>query len=284
MTTTSPASFPVRLTGELDPNLSRWVWLVKMFLAIPHYLVLAFLLVAFGITTMIAGVAILITGRYPRSLFEFNVGVLRWNWRVGFYVYAALATDRYPPFTLARADYPADLEVVYPERLSRGLVLIKSWLLALPHLIIVSLLAAPILPWWWTDIDLTAGLQPIGGYSMLNLIVVLAGFFLLITKRYPRSVFDLLMGINRWLYRVLVYVALMRDEYPPFRLDQGQEEPDEVQTVPSAAYVPRRVSYSSAGKDPVCRSARAEHTGQIHRMAGTISDQIASRMSAPCPS
>lgn len=237
MTTTSPASFPVRLTGELDPNLSRWLWLVKMFLAIPHYLVLAFLLVAFGITTMIAGVAILITGRYPRSLFEFNVGVLRWNWRVGFYVYAALATDRYPPFTLARADYPADLEVVYPERLSRGLVLIKSWLLALPHLIIVSLLAAPILPWWWTDIDLTAGLQPIGGYSMLNLIVVLAGFFLLITKRYPRSVFDLLMGINRWLYRVLVYVALMRDEYPPFRLDQGQEEPDEVQTVPSAAYV-----------------------------------------------
>jgi hypothetical protein len=162
--------------------------------------------------------------------------------------------------------------------------LIKSWLLALPHLIIVSLLAAPILPWWWTDIDLTAGLQPIGGYSMLNLIVVLAGFFLLITKRYPRSVFDLLMGINRWLYRVLVYVAMMRDEYPPFRLDQGQEEPDEVQTVPSAAYVPRRVSYSSAGKDPVCRSARAEHTGQIHRMAGTISDQIASRMSAPCPS
>jgi hypothetical protein len=68
MTTTSPASFPVRLTGELDPNLSRWLWLVKMFLAIPHYLVLAFLLVAFGITTMIAGVAILITGRYPRSL------------------------------------------------------------------------------------------------------------------------------------------------------------------------------------------------------------------------
>jgi len=233
----SYANSPVRLTGELDPNLSRWLWLVKMFLAIPHYLVLAFLLVAFGITTMIAGVAILITGRYPRSLFEFNVGVLRWNWRVGFYVHAALGTDQYPPFTLARAEYPADLEVVYPERLSRGLVLIKSWLLALPHLIIVGLLAAPILPWWWTDIDLTAGFQPIGGYSMFNLIVVLAGFFLLITKRYPRSLFDLLMGINRWLYRVLVYVALMCDEYPPFRLDQGQEEPDEVQTVPSAAYV-----------------------------------------------
>jgi Domain of unknown function (DUF4389) len=159
------------------------------------------------------------------------------DWRVGFYVYAALGTDRYPPFTLARADYPADLEIAYPERLSHGLVLIKSWLLAVPHLIIVGLIAAPILPWWWTDIDWTAGFQPIGGYSMLNLIVVLAGFLLLITRRYPRSLFDLLMGINRWLYRVLVYVALMRDEYPPFRLDQGQDEPDHLEARRPAAYV-----------------------------------------------
>jgi hypothetical protein len=226
--TTSQGSPPVRLTGELDPNLSRWLWLVKMFLAIPHYIVLAFLWVAFLITTVIAGFAILFTGRYPRALFDFNVGVLHWNWRVGFYVYAALGTDRYPPFTLARTDYPADFDVAYPERLSRGLVLVK-WLLAIPHLIIVSLIAAPILPYWWTDIDWTAGFQPTGGYSMLNLLVVLAGFFLLITGQYPRSLFDLLLGINRWLYRVLSYVALMRDEYPPFRLDQGAHEPGDVQ-------------------------------------------------------
>jgi hypothetical protein len=226
--TTSQASYPVRLSGELDPNLSRWLWLVKMFLAIPHYLVLAFLLVAFLITTVIAGFAILFTGRYPRSLFDFNVGVLRWNWRVGFYVYAALGTDRYPPFTLARTDYPADFDVAYPERLSRGMVLVK-WLLAIPHLIIVFLIAAAILPYWWTDYDWTSGFQPIGGYSVLNLLVVIAGFFLLITGRYPSALFDLLLGINRWLYRVLVYVALMRDEYPPFRLDQGQYEPVELE-------------------------------------------------------
>jgi hypothetical protein len=226
--TTSQASYPVRLTGELDSNLSRWLWLVKMFLAIPHYVVLAFLLVVFLVTTVIAGFAIVFTGRYPRPLFDFNVGVLRWNWRVGFYVYAALGT-RYPPFTLARTDYPADFDVAYPEHLSRGLILVK-WLLAIPHLIIVFLIAAAILPYWWTDYDWSSGFQPIGGYSMLNLLVVLAGFFLLITRQHPQALFDLLIGINRWLYRVLVYVALMRDEYPPFRLDQGQYEPDDLES------------------------------------------------------
>ena len=226
--TTSQAGYPIRLTGELDSNLSRWLWLVKMFLAIPHYVVLAFLWVAFLVTTVIAGFAIVFTGRYPRPLFDFNVGVLRWNWRVGFYVYAALGTDRYPPFTLARTDYPADFDVAYPERLSRGLVLVK-WLLAIPQLIIVFLIAAAILPYWWTDYDWSSGFQPIGGYSVLNLLVVIAGFFLLISGRYPSALFDLLLGINRWLYRVLTYVAFMRDEYPPFRLDQGQYETSDVE-------------------------------------------------------
>ena len=226
--TTSQAGYPVRLTGELDPNLSRWLWLVKMFLAIPHYVVLAFLWVAFLITTVIAAFAILFTGRYPRSLFDFNVGVLRWNWRVGFYVYAALGTDRYPPFTLARTDYPADFDIAYPEHLSRGLVLAK-WLLAIPHLIIVILIAGDLLLYpWTTSTGWTAGFQLAGGYSVLNLLVVIAGFFLLITGQYPHALFDLLIGINRWLYRVLTYVALMRDEYPPFRLDQGQYEPADV--------------------------------------------------------
>jgi hypothetical protein len=89
---------------------------------------------------------------------------------------------------------------------------------------------ADLLPYPWTSNDWSSGLQPIGGYSVLNLLVVVAGFFLLITRQYPRSLFDLLVGINRWLYRVLAYVALMRDEYPPFRLDQGQYEPEDVES------------------------------------------------------
>ena len=229
--TTFQPTYPVRLTGELDPNLSRWLWLVKMFLAIPHYVVLAFLLVAFAVTTVIAGFAIAFTGRYPRSLFAFNVGVLRWNWRVGFYVYAALGTDRYPPFTLARTDYPAEFDVAYPEHLSRGLVLVK-WLMAVPHLLVVGLIIADLLPYPWTSHDWSAGFQPIGGFSVLNLLVVVAGFFLLITRQYPRGLFDLLVGISRWLYRVIAYVAFMSDEYPPFRLDQGPYESGAIRFIP----------------------------------------------------
>ncbi|MCU1633355.1 MAG: hypothetical protein JWM61_2007, partial [Micrococcaceae bacterium] len=131
-------AYPSTLLGELDPSLTRWKWLVKWFLAIPHFILLFFLWFAFAIVTIIAGFAILFTGRYPRSLFDFNVGVLRWHWRVAFYAYAALGTDRYPPFTLARTDYPADFDAEYPERLSRGLVLVKWWLLSIPHLLIVA--------------------------------------------------------------------------------------------------------------------------------------------------
>jgi hypothetical protein len=143
-------------------------------------------------------------------------------------VYAALGTDRYPPFTLARTDYPADFDVAYLEHLSRGLVLVK-WLLAVPHLVIVSLIAGDLLldP-WSTSSGWTSGFQLAGGYSVLNLLVVIAGFFLLITRQYPRGLFDLLVGINCWLYRVLTYVGLMRDEYPPFRLDPGAHEPSDV--------------------------------------------------------
>jgi Domain of unknown function (DUF4389) len=224
---TTQAAYPVRLTGEPDTKLSRWLWLVKMFLAIPHYIVLACLLVVFILTTVFAGFAILFTGRYPRALFDFNVGILRWNWRVGFYVYAAIGTDRYPPFSLARSDYPATFEVEYPERLSHGLVLVKSWLLAIPHLVVIGLIAADILSYpWVSGSAFTSGPVPLGGYSVLNLLVVIAGFFLLITGKYPSGMFDLLLGISRWFYRVLVYVAFMRDEYPPFRLDQGAHEPD----------------------------------------------------------
>jgi hypothetical protein len=79
-------------------ELNRWLPLVKWFLAIPHYVVLAFLSVAAVFSVIIAWFAILLTGRYPRSLFKFVVGVLRWWLRVAVYAFL-LTTDRYPPFS-----------------------------------------------------------------------------------------------------------------------------------------------------------------------------------------
>ncbi len=213
------AAYPLRLEGHLDPGLSRWQWLVKWFLAIPHFVVVSLLWVAFVVLTVVAFFAILFTRRYPRSIFEFNVGVLRWTWRVSYYATSALGTDRYPPFTLGAADYPATLDVDYPEHLSRGLVLIKSWLLALPQLVIVAFLTAT---WSFGQRD-GAGYLVSGG--LLGLLVFVGALILLFKGRYPPRLHDLVVGINRWVYRVIVYVALMTDQYPPFHLDQGGSEP-----------------------------------------------------------
>src|SRR3977135_1365758 len=121
----SESTYPLRLEGELQPNLSRGLWLVKWFLLIPHWICLIFLWIAFLLATIPACLAPLFTGRYPRGLFDFNVGVLRWTWRVDFYSYGALATDQYPPFTMADVpDYPARLAVDYPEHPRSGLPLI----------------------------------------------------------------------------------------------------------------------------------------------------------------
>lgn len=229
------ADYPARLTGRLDPDLSRALWLVKWILVIPHLIVLFFLWVGFAVSTVVAGFAILFTGRYPRAIFTYNVGVLRWNWRVGFYAYSALGTDRYPPFSLAATDYPADLEVDYPAHLSHGLVLVKWWLLVLPHLFIVAIITGGAWSWTWSRNDDAAWTRTTdSGFSLLGLLVLIAAVILLFSGRYRRGLFNLIIGLNRWFYRVVVYAALMRDEYPPFRLDQGPLDPGSLAAPPAA--------------------------------------------------
>lgn len=224
-TMTANAEHPVVLTARLDRNLSRWRWLVKWILAIPHFLIMAFLWPAFVVVTCAAGLCILFTGVYPRSLFDFNRGVLRWSCRVSYYAfYGGIGTDQYPPFTLgAVADYPISLDIAYPAHLSRGLVLVKWWLLAVPQYFIVGLMVGNWFGWINLGGDRFA-LGPIGGGGVLGLLVVIAGCILLFTGRYPSSLFNVIVGFNRWIYRVVAYAALMTDQYPPFRLDQGGSE------------------------------------------------------------
>jgi hypothetical protein len=223
--TAAAAQYPVRVQASLDPALNRWLWLVKWFLAIPHYVVLFFLWVAFFVVTVIAFFAILFTGRYPRGLFDFNLGVLRWSWRVSYYSYGALGTDRYPPFSLGEVpDYPATLDIAYPEQLSRGLVLVKWWLLAIPHYLVVGIFVGGTGYAASQAGDAgTATYTSSGG--LVGLLVFFAGVVLLFTGGYPKGIYDFVLGMDRWSLRVAAYAALMTDEYPPFRLDTGGEDP-----------------------------------------------------------
>jgi hypothetical protein len=186
---TEGAAYPVTFDVDYPERLSRWLIFVKWLLAFPHFIVLMLYGIAYFVTLIIAWFAILFTGRYPRGLFDFAVGLLRWSVRVN--VYTNLMRDDYPPFGTG-GDYPARLEVEYPERLSRWKIFVK-WLMAIPHMIILY------------------------GYGILaNAITFVAFFIILFTARYPKALFDLVAGYYRWSNRVNAYVLLLTDEYPPF--------------------------------------------------------------------
>jgi hypothetical protein len=241
-------AYPVRVDASLDAAPSRGLWLFKWILVIPHYIVLAILWSAFVVLSAAAMVAIVVTGRYPRAIFEFNVGVLRWSWRVQYYAIGAFGTDRYPPFTLADDPaYPAHLEVEYPQRLSRGLALVKWWLLAIPQYIIIGAFTSGV-PWvgwlvghfhspsvgingWgvyyvdWGRLGGSLWMFGWGGLGLIGIVALIAAVVLLVTGRYPERIFDFMLGMNRWVLRVAGYAGLMTDKYPPFRLDMGGHDP-----------------------------------------------------------
>jgi uncharacterized protein DUF4389 len=196
--------YPIEIRGNLAPSINRWLFLAKWLLIIPHIVVLVFLGIGVAFSWLYSLVAILFTGKYPEACFNYNVGVLRWLWRVGFYSYQALGTDQYPPFSLEPdANYPADITVQYPASLDKGRTFIQWWILAIPHYVILAVFQGG------------AGYH-FGGLQII--LVLFAAVANLFTGRYPRDLYALIMGINHWAYRVAGYALLFTNEYPPFRL------------------------------------------------------------------
>ena len=189
-----PAEYPVEFDVEYPDRLSRWKIFVKWLLAIPHFIIVSLLLLVAGVLEFIAFFAVLFTKKWPRGLFDFTVQIYRWTANV--YAYGVLLLrDEYPPFSGDRGQYPVTFEVEYREDLSRWLIFVK-WLLVIPHLIVLAFVG-------------------LAAYVVL----VIAFFAILFTGRYPRGMFDFVVGTARWYFRTQAYAFwFMTDRYPPFSL------------------------------------------------------------------
>lgn len=194
MATAAPAggAYPIRFDVSYPEKLNNFLPLVKWLLAIPHFIILYLLNIVFNLVSLIAFFAILFTKRYPEGLFNFAVGARRWLLNVTAYV--LLLRDEYPPFSIDPGQYPVAFEVDYPGELNRWLPLVK-WLLAIPHFIIVALLSI-----------------------VAFVLVIIAFFAILFTGKFPRSLFDFVVGVQRWSQRAQLYALFMTDEYPPFSM------------------------------------------------------------------
>jgi len=189
---TAESTYPVTFDIAYPERMSRWLIFVKWLLIIPHLIILYALMLVAEVLTFIAWFAILFTSRYPKGMFDFVVGINRWQNNVDAYV--LLLRDEYPPFSLSAGQYPVTFDIEYPEKLSRWLIFVK-WLLIIPHLIVILLL---------------------GIVYMITLVI--AWFAILFTGHYPKGMFDFAVGLLRWGARINAYFLLMRDEYPPFSL------------------------------------------------------------------
>ena len=179
------------VTVEIDhpQKLSRLLIFIKWLLAIPHYLVLYVLGIVAIFVFFLAFVSTLVSGSYPRALFDFFVGYERWRLRLTAYLF--LQTDKYPPFGFADdPSYPARLEVEYPQRVARWRPLL-TWLFAIPAAIVAAILML-----------------------LAEVATLLAFFAILITGEYPEAMFDFVTGAIRLTTKTTFYLLWISPEYP----------------------------------------------------------------------
>ena len=181
---------PVAFDVAYPERLSRASTFFKILLAIPQIIVVYTLLLPLAVLTFIAWFAILFTGRYPKGFFDFTTGVARWQANV--FAYCALLRDEYPPFSFGPGAYPLTLDIPYPERQSRWRLFIRIFAIVPNHFVFYFMQLAALFT------------------------TVISWFAILATGRYPRSLFDFSVGVQRWYQRQFAYTYLFRDEYPPY--------------------------------------------------------------------
>ena len=195
-------SAPVRLGVEYPEQLSRPHLLLKVFLGwlyvgIPHGIILALFSYLTLLLHVVAFIIVLFTGRYPRGIFDIMVGYFAWSVRVN--AYTNLMTDRYPPFALGADDYPAAVDIEYPEQVSRLTAALRFFFgilyVGIPHGIALTVLGI-----------------------VAFVLLIVSAFAILFTGSYPRGFFDFIEGVMRWGLRVSAYLYLLDDHYPPFSL------------------------------------------------------------------
>lgn len=173
------------------------------YIALPHLFLLFFYSIWGMILGFIAFWIVLFTGKYPKSMFEYQVGLLRWNLRVS----ARLrnVSDGYPAFGINGTDEFTQFEVEYPERISRGLVLVRLLFgfiyVYIPHGFILMFRGI-----------------------FVGILVFLAWWIVLFTGNYPASFHNWVVGQIRWGARISLYMGFMTDKYPAFTGDELPEE------------------------------------------------------------
>jgi hypothetical protein len=188
--------YPVRLEASNQGDYNRFLPLVKWLLVLPHYIVLLFLGIGALFVYLIAFFAIIITGGYPRGLWDYMTGVHRWAMRVFAYVF--LLTDQYPPFSLEDDPaYPVRVEFDYPEHVNRWRPLVH-WLLILPYLIVAGIL-----------------------FYVAEIVAFIGIFVILFTAKLPHGMFNLILNPMRWQLRGNAYAGWLVTRYPPFDWDDN---------------------------------------------------------------
>ncbi len=191
--------YPISYEADFNPEPNRWTTFFRLILAIPWFIVATFWGILFLFTHLFAWVAIIVLGRYPQWLYEFNAGVVRFSVRVSAWIY--LQTDAWPPFSLSDdPSYPIRVNIAPAAARQSRLKALFRWILALPVLLVLS--------YGTSSVQLAAGF-------VAWLTIVFRGYL-------PEGINSMLTFVNSFHARVLGYIALLTDDYPPIGIERAK--------------------------------------------------------------